>query len=365
MAAINLARELVRTGHEVDYVTSHYAGLAREEIQEGVRLFREPVIGRKDLHTATILSMLSYPKAAFSRAAKLSRQQPYDVVHTHFAIPSGPGGYLASKWLRLPNVLSVYGGDIYDPSKKYSPHRHPVLKFAVKRVLNQADIIIPESEDLCRRTRDIYKTRTPVQRIPLGFVPAPFTPASRAELGLRDDRVYAIAVSRLVRRKDYPTLLKALHAAGVDKLELVIVGDGPEEPALRALTAELGMKERVHFIGYVDDSKKYQYLQACDFFALATLHEGFGIVYQEAMHVGLPVVTTDEGGQTDFLEEGRNALLSRPGDIGKMAASLKRMAEDDERRGEMSENNRADIQGHYVETVAREYVKLYESVRRK
>jgi len=365
VAAANLARELVRQGHEVDYVTSHFRGLMREEAIEGVRIYREPVIGRTGLQTASIVSMLSFPIVAVRRGLRLAAQQPYTLVHTHFAIPSGPAGYILSKRLRLPNVLTVYGGDIYDPSKKYSPHRHPVLKFAVKRVLNQAAVVVPESEDLCERTTAVYGTRTPIQRIPLGFVSPQYAPVSREQLGLRPDRLYAIAVSRLVARKSYPDLLRAFKTAGVENLELLIVGDGPEEPALKTLANQLEIQDKVRFLGHVGEAEKFQYLSCADFFILASLHEGFGIVFQEAMYCGLPVITTDCGGQMDFLHHEENALLAPPQNPEAMAAHIKRMCAEPELRRNLSANNRRDIERHSVESVTSQYLQLFERVLRE
>ncbi|MFO7973527.1 MAG: glycosyltransferase family 4 protein, partial [Candidatus Hydrogenedentota bacterium] len=138
VAAANLAREFVCQGHHVDYITSHFQGLARSEIIDGVCLHREPVIGRKGLQTASIVSMLSFPLVAMRRASVLRKERSYDVIHTHFAIPSGPAGEsLARRW-EVPNVLTVYGGDIYDPSKRLSPHRFLPLKITVRWVLNHA-----------------------------------------------------------------------------------------------------------------------------------------------------------------------------------------------------------------------------------
>ncbi|MBW7865251.1 MAG: glycosyltransferase family 4 protein [Candidatus Hydrogenedens sp.] len=365
VAAANLAAEFARKGHDVDYVTSHFAGLAREETVDGVRLWREPVIGRTGLQTASIVSMLSFPLAAVRRALALRRRGDFDVIHTHFAIPTGPAGYLLSKWWGRPNILSVYGGDIYDPSKKYSPHRHPVLKQAVKAVLNQASVVVGESEDLCGRARTIFRPRTEVLRIPLGFRLPEYAPVDRDALGMDPDAVYAVAVSRLVARKGYPDLLQALAQCGVPGLRLVIVGDGPEEPRLRQLAGELGLGSRVLFAGHVDEARKYQYLAASDFFALATHHEGFGIVYQEAMWCGLPVVTTNVGGQTDFLVHGENALLCDPADPATFAAHLRQMAENPALRARLGARNRADIQGHLIGAVADRYLDLFGDCRRR
>lgn len=359
VAAANLAREFVRQGHHVDYITSHFQGLARSETIEGVRVYREPVIGRKGLETATIVSMLSFPAVAIRRGRVLRKQQHYDVIHTHFAVPSGPAGEFLSRRWGLPNVLTVYGGDIYDPSKRLSPHRFLPLRMAVRWTLNHAAVVVGESEDICARIHDRYAPGTPVRRIPLGFMPYPLEPLARDALGLTPGRMYAIAVSRLVSRKGYPDLLSAFYQADVPGLELLIVGDGPERPRLQALCVEYGMRSRVRFLGHLSEAEKYRYLCAADLFVLATHHEGYGIVYQEAMHCGLAIATTNAGGQTDFLEEGRNALLTTPRDPGALAASIRRLAEDAGLRRRMGDANRQDIKTHYVDRVAGEYLGLF------
>jgi glycosyltransferase involved in cell wall biosynthesis len=364
VAAANLAREFVRQGHDVDYVTTHYKGFSRYEVIDGVRVWREPVWGRKDLHTASIISMLIYPVVAILRGLALSRRKHFDIIHTHFAVPSGPAGLVLAKWLKLPNVLSVYGGDIYDPSKSYSPHRHVVLKQVVTCVLNHACYVIPESTDLITRIEAIYRTSTPLLRIPLGFAGIPFEPVGRPELGLSSTRLYAIAVSRLIPRKAYQDLLRAFALADCENLELLIIGDGPEEPMMRALVDQLGIASRVHFLGHLDERAKFHYLHAADFFVLSPLHEGYGIVFQEAMFCGLPIVTTNVGGQNDFLKDGENALFSSPCNPEALATAIRQMATNSDLRRTLGNNNRAAIDKHSVENVARQYIDLFKELIR-
>jgi glycosyltransferase involved in cell wall biosynthesis len=359
VAAYNLVREFVRLGHEVDYITSYYNGLKKQETFHGIRLFREPVLGRKNLQTASIISMLSFPLLAVRRGIKLSFKTKYDLVHSHFAIPSGPSGCILAMFLKIPHVLSVYGGDIYDPSKSYSPHKHPILKLIVKKVLNQATLVIPESKDIGDKVKSIYFTKTDIHRIPLGFMPPLVSPSSRKELGLSEDKIYAISVSRLIPRKAYPDLLKAFSIVEMHDLELLIIGDGPEEPKLKGLCAQLGITDRVHFIGYVNDDMKYKYLRASDFFVLSSLHEGYGIVFQEAMYSGLPVVATNVGGQTDFLREGRNSLLTPPQEPQALAASLEKLGSDPVLRQKMGKINQADIKLHFIENIANQYLDIF------
>ena len=96
----------------------------------------------------------------------------------------------------------------------------------------------------------------------------------------------------------------------------------------------------------------------------AATADGDGHSHLEAMYCGLPIATTYGGGQTDFLAEGRNALLSAPGDPEGLARSLTLLLTDATRRREMGARNREDVKGHLIEGVARQYAELFETARR-
>jgi len=91
------------------------------------------------------------------------------------------------------------------------------------------------------------------------------------------------------------------------------------------LSQKLGVSKRVHFLGFVSEEKKFQYLANSDLYVLSSLHEGFGIVLQEAMQVGLPIVATNYGGQTDILKEGENAFLINPKSFKEIRTAILRI----------------------------------------
>ena len=106
------------------------------------------------------------------------------------------------------------GGDIYDPSKWYTPDKNPLLGAAVRRVLAASDGHVAVSSDLARRARALYGFDGAIDVISLGAAAPRFSPASREELGLERDVIYVVAVGRLVRRKNLSTLLTALGQLG-------------------------------------------------------------------------------------------------------------------------------------------------------
>ena len=111
-------------------------------------MIRVPVLGRKDQATASIISMMSYIPLAIRAGKKLLKTERFDIINTHFVLPTGPVGDTLSRFAGIPNVLSLMGGDIYDPSKFTSPHRHPLLRVWVRRLLRRADLVVGDSGNI-------------------------------------------------------------------------------------------------------------------------------------------------------------------------------------------------------------------------
>ena len=175
-------------------------------------------------------------------------------------------------------------------------------------VVRGSDRVVAQSTDTARRTREIYVDR-PIDRIPLAFRATECAPASRASLGLgASDRVL-VTVGRLVARKGLDQLLRVFARLEDPTLRLIVVGEGPERSALEQASSALGIAERVRFTGYVSETQKWQILSTAELYVSTTLHEGFGIVFLEALSQGLPVICYDEGGQIDFIDESVGELV--------------------------------------------------------
>ena len=161
VATREIARELARN-HTVHILTSSAEGLPKIETEADCDLtvFRVRVLSRTAKSVASIPSMISFYPFGVAAGVKLVKQYDYDVINTWFAIPSGPTGVYLSRRYRIPHLLSIVGGDIYDPSKWYSPHQNPLLKIVVKRVLSGADRHTAISHDIERRARQILFIRS-------------------------------------------------------------------------------------------------------------------------------------------------------------------------------------------------------------
>ncbi|MEJ0053255.1 MAG: glycosyltransferase [bacterium] len=301
VAAKVLAKGFIQNGCQVDYLTSSYTGLKRSEVVDGINVYRVYVPGRTGLATATMLSLVLFPFAAFCQGVRLCRKNRYAFINTHFAVPTGPLGFALSKLFGIRNILSLHGGDIYDPTKKSSPHRSALMRSAVRFVMNHADRVVAQSSNTKENAIRYYHPRKDIDIIPLPYEPFEFSPATRAELGLSDDLFYTVSVGRLVPRKGFDFLIRSIAEIRNPKIHALIIGDGPERENLLKLAHELGIGDRIHLTGQVSEERKFQYLSNANVYVLSSVHEGFGIVLQEAMQVGLPIISTDTGGQRDLI----------------------------------------------------------------
>lgn len=346
-------------GHSVTVLTSRAGDLPFEAIEEGVTVRRLRTFGKPDRATSSLLSMMCY--VAFGILHLLRRRRHYarhDVVNTHFVVPTGPLGFFASRVLRIPNVLTIIGGDIHDPSKKSSPHRIPVLRALNRFLMKSADEVVAISSDTKRRAETYYRVERPIEIIHYGFIPIEGTPPPPDELAALEGRFLLISVGRLVERKGFGFLIEALESLP-PRIHLLLVGDGPLESDLRETALRHGVDERVHWLGYQTREAIIGWMRESDCYVLSSLHEGLGIVVQEAMYSGLPVVATDNGGQVDLVEAGRNGLLVKPGDPGALAAAIDALYRDPQLAATMRRHNQEDINRWEMASCGERYLELF------
>jgi glycosyltransferase involved in cell wall biosynthesis len=212
-------------------------------------------------------------------------------------------------------------------------------------------------EFLVRRGADAARVTIGLQVVPAEQLPAPSI--SKAELGLGGERV-TLFVGYFTPRKGAKFLIEAFqHAAGAHDV-LALVGSGPQEAELRALA---GGDSRILFPGYVDGAAKSSWYAAADVFVLPTLHDPWGVVANEAMYFGLPVLTTDAAGCVpDIVRDGENGLVVAAGDAAALGQALGRVLKDDELRHGMGMRSREIIRGYTTAAAAERWLEVISRV---
>ena len=174
-----------------------------------------------------------------------------------------------------------------------------------------------------------------------------------------------MTVGRLVARKATMQLLSLMEALRGEKVRLLIVGTGPQERLLKAETLKRQLSDRICFLGRVEESEKFRILQMCDIYISSSQHEGFGLMFLEAMACGLPIICYNHGGQTDFLENATTGFLLPLNDLSGLEEQCRCLIKDRELRHKIGEENLHRIQEFFVDRCARQYeAVLHEAVSR-
>lgn len=266
------------------------AGRPRFENRHGVTVartsFLEPssrVFGR-DARWPAYLAHVDTTLRAIEK-----RFGPVDILHPHVVFPAGWAAVNVGRQRGIPVVLTEHSGPF-----RVHFDQGPFWAAATRSTLREADEIVAVSEGLRRQILEV-SGRDPIVAGNV-FDTDMFSPA----VGPRAPGPVRFAtVAILGHHKGVDVLLHAcreLLAADMPGWSLTVGGDGPERPALERLTDELGLRDRVRFLGVLDRIGVRDLLRASDAFVLASRHDNLPGVIAEAMLVGLPVIATRSGG---------------------------------------------------------------------
>ncbi|MFC4336800.1 glycosyltransferase family 4 protein [Salininema proteolyticum] len=229
--------------------------------------------------------------------------------------------------------------------------RLPVARGMLQRIARDIDVMTYLGDYTFKRLSPAVGDRTSLRRLAFGidlerFGPAVDGSAVRAEWNI-GGRPLVVCVSRLVPRKGQDRLIRALRTvrAEVPGARLMIVGEGPREPALRALAAEAGVEHAVVFTGGVEVDRLPEYYAAADVFAMPCFSrwsefdvEGLGAVFLEAAASGRPVVAGDSGGAPEAVVDGGTGFVV--GDEHALANRLTELLSDPAKAAELGARGR-------------------------
>ena len=265
--------------------------------------------------------LLKYPPYALALATKLvdlAESFQIELVHAHYAIPHATSAYLAKQIMDsqgLKTVTTLHGTDITLVGADASFKK--VIKFAIE----QSDGVTAVSEYLKQRTIEEFGIRRDI-RVIHNFID-PARPAlsrnmcSRETFAPNREKILMHASNfRPVKRTD--DVIRVF--AGVQELvpaRLVLIGDGPDIRKTKQLVSDLGLGDKVHFIGEQDQLEPL--LSCADLFLLPSEQESFGLTALEAMNCGVPVIATDIGGLPELVVDGETGYLFPVGETERMA----------------------------------------------
>lgn len=384
-----LAGELAELGHHVDVYTRRDAPElpAMVPMRPGVDVVHVPAGPDRAVPKDDLLPWMADFGAWLGE--RWLADGPPDVVHAHFWM-SGLAALQAARAQPVPvPVLQTFHalGSVkrrHQRDRDTSPSGRVQTEAGLGR---SVDLVVATCRD---EVAELRRLGVPVERIavvPCGVDVERFRPA-RAEVaeptttprdgldadGTPDGAVAgppmrALSLGRLVERKGVDTVIEAL--AGVDDVELDIAGgpgrdrldDDAEVQRLRRLAADVGVADRVHFLGAVDHDDVPAVIGRTDVVVATPWYEPFGIVPLEAAACGKPLVGTAVGGLLDTVQDGVTGILVPPRDAAAVARALRSLSEDPARRHRIgAAARRRAVERYGWDHVARETALAYESL---
>ncbi len=256
------------------------------------------------------------------RVIQILKRHRVEMLHVHCVSLNAVYAMAAQKALGLPLVVTLHGELRMDAGGLFQRERW--AQRALRDALDRADYVTACSEQTFAEAEAWYgqslryKGAVIHNGIALGGQPAPYTPPNP----------YILAIGRQVSQKGFDVLLRAMaKLAGqhLPKFDLILAGDGPEHQALQSLAAELGIADRVLFLGRVEHGKALQLFAGCLFFVLPSRQEPFGLVNLEAMMAERAVIASRVGGVPEIVDDQQTGLLVPPEDPDALAAAISRL----------------------------------------
>jgi teichuronic acid biosynthesis glycosyltransferase TuaC len=241
--------------------------------------------------------------------AQLRREWPFELIHAHYALPAGGAALPFAQEDELPLVISVHGGDVLGPLLQA-----PEASATVARVLRGATEVLCNSRATLSRVADLVRDDERLRVVHLG-ASAPADPLPKRE------RPTVATLGHVIPRKRHADVLEAVQ--GMDGVDWLVIGDGPELPVLRRAVADLRLSDRVEFAGQLAPDEALRLLSSAHVMALPSEDEAFGVAYVEAMACGVPAIGLEtEGGPAEIAGLGPGMLLVPPRDPGALTRAI-------------------------------------------
>lgn len=302
-----------------------------------------------------------YDAALASRIAETAEEEGLDVVHVHYAIPHALAAVLAREVVaprRLPVVTTLHGTDITIVGQDRAYAR------MTRHAIRASDAVTSVSGWLRAETDRVFGPTREIDVVPNFVDPVRFAPQpdrARRRAFARPDDALLVHVSNFRPVKRAVSAVEVLAKVHAERpAVLLMVGEGPDGAACEARARELGVRDRVRFVGAQTEVEAL--LPLADLFLLPSEFESFGLAVLEAMACGTPAVAFAAGGLPEVVRDGVDGRLVPPCDDAAMARAVLDLLGAPARLRELSEAARAGA----VERFGRDrVVPLYEAVYRR
>ncbi len=320
-AAAQINAGLVARGHQVRVQTAGLSHLPARETVDGVEIFRTESYRKKE-DTCTVPEMALYLLTSFLPTLRHIRDLKPDVIHAHFAVPTGALALVAHLLTKTPYVLTAHLGDVPGgvPQQTAGAFRF-VQPFTVP-IWKRAAALTAVSTFVADLAAEAYQRRPTV--IPNGIRLSP-----RPEIQLHNP-IRILWIGRLSEQKNPTLAIQSLAQLRDLPWTLEVIGNGPLLPNFETTVSKFGVEDRVTMVGWLDSAGVAERMAAADILLMTSHSEGLPMVAIEALNHGLAIVSTRIPGVADVVEDGISGALGEP-NADAMASALRPLLTDSAR----------------------------------
>lgn len=358
VVATELAKGLASRGHEVHMLS--YARPARLDTFESRITFHEV-----DLSSYPLFEYPPYDLALANVMVNLIEYEKLDLLHVHYAIPHATSAYLAKQILKesaahVPIITTLHGTDITIVGSD------PTYKKVVDFSINQSDGVTAVSDYLKEETHRLFDIRKEI-RVISNFIDLDRfyrqeNPEFRRQLAPEGEKI-VVHVSNFREVKRVPVVVSVFDRilkAGIPA-RLLMVGDGPDRNRAEQRCRDLGICDKVRFMGKQEHVEKI--LSMSDLFVIPSGSETFGLAALEAMACEVPVISSNIGGLPEVNLEGETGFLCELDDVETMGKRAIDILTDDALHHRMSKAARAQAERFELSRLVTEYESYYREVQ--
>jgi N-acetyl-alpha-D-glucosaminyl L-malate synthase BshA len=320
VVATELGKLLAEKGHQVHFITHSIP------FRLGTSFQRNIFYHEVEVNDYYVFKYPPYDLALATKMAQVAKMQQLDVLHVHYAVPHAVCAFLAKQMVgdQLKVVTTLHGTDITVLAQDET------LKDLIRLAINESDAVTAVSNDLIKETREVLDISRNID-LTYNFVDKRVyyprdTTSLREDFAQPEEKILMhISNFRPVKRvSDVVDIFAKVNQAIPSKL--LLVGEGPDLPKIQCKINELGLANKVHFLGKQDEIA--QVISLADVLLLPSAKESFGLVALEAMACGVPTVGSEAGGIPELVIHGETGFLAPIGDVDQMADYAIRLLSD-------------------------------------
>ena len=345
-ATQEIARAMLKLGHQITVVTSRTPSLKGYIVEESVHIHRLRGLRiRKD--RSNLLEMFIFLCSAYTSVVRIAKRNTIDATICFFSMPVGPIGLLLQQRLGVPYLVSLRGGDVPGLVPELALV-HQALTFFRRKILRNATAVIANSSDLARHSR--VSDPCPVVVIPNGVDTEYFSPSENGYGKIDGNPIRILFVGRFHRQKDVPGLIRNLALVRKDHrlaFTLTLVGDGPERAETKRVVVQNGLDDVTEWKGWLGKEDLKNSYQQADCLINLSSYEGLPNTVLEAMSCGLTVIASDIGPHRELIEDGATGFLAPKDKPEIIALRLFELSNDRHMLQDIGERARQKVTNNY------------------